>query len=159
MLTSAVQLRILTHSLQSKGQSRLLCELFRDESLSPDRVRPHDFFGSVGHPTNSFNRVRRPKFSSRSECRKSMNSVFALIPAMGRFRILQCDHDSFPLEFDDGCYGSCHRLSPELIFTSGHIRFVSVRDTAIGKDLRGDKAMECGKHQVAHRPKEVTHAA
>jgi hypothetical protein len=159
MLTSAVQLGILAHSLQPKGQSRLSGELFRDESLSSNRVRPHDFFGSVRHPANSLDRVCRPKFSSRSECRKSMNSVFPLIPAMGRFRILQCDHNSFPLEFDDGCYGSCLQLSPKLIFTSGHIRFVSVRDTGIGEDLRGVKSMECGKHQVAHRPKEVTHAA
>jgi len=159
MLTSAIQLGILADPLQSEGQSRLFGELFRDESLSSNCVRPHDFFRSVRHPANSLDRVCRPKFSSRSECSKSMNSVFALIPAIGRFRILQCDHDSFPLEFDDGCYGSCHQLSPELIFTSGHIRFVSVRDTAIGEGIQGDEAMECGKHQVAHRSMEVTHAA
>lgn len=159
MLTSAVQLGILAHSLQPKGQPRLSGELFRDESLSSDCVRPHDFFGSVRHPANSLDRVCRPKFSSRSECRESTNSVFAFIPAMGRFRILQCDHDSFPLEFDDGCYGSCHQLSPKLIFTSGHIRFVFIRDAVIGEVFRGGKAMECGKHQVAQRQKEVAHAA
>ena len=159
MLTSAVQFGILAHSLQSKRQARLLGELFRDESLSPDRVRPHDFFGSIGHPTDSFNRVRRPKFSSRSERRKSVNPVFAFIPAVGRLGIFQFAHDIFQHKFDDGYYGSRHQLSPELIFTSGHGRFISRCGPLIGEVLQGDRAVDWGTHQVARWQKEMAHAA
>jgi hypothetical protein len=159
MLTSTVQLDILAHPLQSKGQPHLFSELFRNESLSPDYVPPHDFFGSVGHAADSLDRVRRPKFSSKSECRKSANAVFAFIPAVGGLRISRCAHNSFPCEFDDGCYGSCHQLSPKPMSTSGHRRFNFSCAALIGEVIRGKRSMEWGKHQVTQRQKEVANAA
>ena len=132
MLTSTVQLSILAHALQAKRQARLFGEIFRNESLSAIYIRPHNFFGSINHPTNSVNRVCGPKISSIGKCGKSANAEFAFIPAVGRPGIFQCAHDSSLRDFDDGCYARNPQLSPKVKFRSSHGGFSHYRSPTHG---------------------------